>query len=254
MIYGNPLIFGGSGGGGPTASDAILTVTAPAGSTVTATKGGTSLTPTMWTAAADATQECALFVITATQFDATTPWTVTISDGTNTASDTILIGSNKQYGISLDYNLWLVKNGKLLAAFTPSADATITQEAEFVLFLTTANKYARISTGQIDITDYSALKLVLCEDANERVGYSYYATSNTYPYPALGYGSQLPSSDTALNFANFIRLNSATGDIFKHSFTVNLTSASGLVYITLALSGSTGTQGFANIYDFYLER
>ena len=31
MIYGNPLIFGGSGGGGPTASDAILTVTAPAG-------------------------------------------------------------------------------------------------------------------------------------------------------------------------------------------------------------------------------
>lgn len=240
------------GGGGPTAADAILTVTTTAGSTVTATKGSTSLTPTLWTAAADATQECALFVISAAQFDSSTPWTVTISDGTNTASDTILIDSNKQYGISLDYNLWLVKNGKLLAAFTPSAEATITQEAEFVLFSTTVNKYARISTGQIDITDYSALKLVLCEDANERVGYSYYAPS--YPYPALGYGSQLPSSDTALNFANFIRLNSATGDIFKHSFTVNLTSASGLVYITLALSGSTGTQGFANIYDFYLER
>lgn len=242
----------GGGGGGPTAADAILTVTAPAGSTVTAAKGSASLTPTLWTAAADATQECALFVIPAAQFDSSTPWTVTATDGTKTDTETVVIDSNKQYDLTLDYNLWLVKNGKLLAAFTPSAEMTITQEADFVLLLTTANKYARISTGQINITDYSALKLVLCEDANERVGYSYYAPSN--PYPALGYGSQLPSSDTALNFANFIRLNSATGDIFKHSFTVNLTSASGLVYITLALSGSTGTRGFANIENFYLER
>ena len=112
MIYGNPLIFGGSGGGGgPTASDAILTVTAPAGSTVTATKGGTSLTPTLWTAAADATQECALFVISSAQFDSSTPWTVTATSGTDTATDTVTIDSNKQYDLWLSFGHYLYRNG-----------------------------------------------------------------------------------------------------------------------------------------------
>ena len=240
----------GGGGGGPTAADAILTVTAPAGATVTATKGSATLTPTLWTAAADATQECALFVIPAAQFDSSTPWTVTATSGTDTVSDTVTIDSNKQFELSLDYNLWLVKNGKLLAAFTPSAEATITQEDEFILFSTTVNKYARISTGQIDLTAYSSLKLVLCADANDQCGHSY---NNTY-YPSLGYGSRLPSADTVPNYTDFIMLNSATGAILRSSFTISLASASGLAYISLLISGSSGVQGYANIYDFYLER
>lgn len=102
---------GSGGGGGPTAADAILTVTAPAGATVTATKGGTSLTPTLWTAAADATQECALFVISSAQFDATTPWTVTATSGTDTATDTVTIDSNKQYYLWLSFGHYLYRNG-----------------------------------------------------------------------------------------------------------------------------------------------
>ena len=110
------LVFNGvysvvGGGGGPSASDAILTVAAPAGSTVTATKGGTSLTPTLWTVANDATQECALFVIPSTQFDATTPWTVTATSGTDTASDSVTISSNKQYDVMLSFRHYLYRNG-----------------------------------------------------------------------------------------------------------------------------------------------
>ena len=48
MIYGNPLIFGGSGGGGPTASDAILTVTAAASLCVGRMERISSFPETRW--------------------------------------------------------------------------------------------------------------------------------------------------------------------------------------------------------------
>ena len=123
----------GGGGGGPTAADAILTVTAPAGSTVTATKGGTSLTPTMWTSAADATQECALFVIPAAQFDASTPWTVTATRGTDTTSATVTIDSAKQYDVELSYNLYLSKDGIIKVPYgTTATGVTIEQYTDSV--------------------------------------------------------------------------------------------------------------------------
>ena len=113
------------GGGGPTSADAILTVTAPAGATVTATKGSATLTPTLWTAAADATQECALFVISAAQFDATNPWTVAATNGTDTISDTIIIDSNKQYDVELTYNLYLIKDGVIKTTYGNDSGVTI---------------------------------------------------------------------------------------------------------------------------------
>lgn len=99
------------GGSGPSASDAILTVTVPTGSTVTATKGGVTLTPTIWVQAADATLDCALFVIAPAQFDATTPWTVTATLGTDSATATVLIDSNKQYDVELSYHYFLYNKG-----------------------------------------------------------------------------------------------------------------------------------------------
>lgn len=252
MIYGNPLIFGGSGGGGPTASDAILTVTAPAGSTVTATKGGTSLTPTMWTAAADATQECALFVITATQFDATTPWTVTISDGTNTASDTILIGSNEQYDLTLDFNYWLVKHGTLVGAFSTSTYANLTQSDDFVLMSITGSNYGRITTqSAVDFTGFSTLKIVFMRDNDGKYGQSWRGA--TY-YPSMGYGATAPSSDTSPNFTDYVALNSSSGVIANKTYTLDVTSQTGSKFVSVLLSGSSGLSAYANIYDFYLER
>lgn len=105
MSYVFNMVGGGSGSGGPSASDAILTVTVPTGSTVTMTKGGVTLTPTMWVQAADPTLDCALFVISPSLFDAQNPWTVTATLGTNTASDTVTISTNKQYDIVLSYRV-----------------------------------------------------------------------------------------------------------------------------------------------------
>ena len=96
------MIFVVGGGGKLKGTDAVLIVTVPTGSTVTATKGGTTLTPTMWVKAADASLDCAIFSIPASQFDSTTPWTITATDGTNTASTTVLITTNKEYEVSLN--------------------------------------------------------------------------------------------------------------------------------------------------------
>ena len=105
MSYVFNMVGGGSGSGGPSASDAILTVTVPTGSTVTMTKGGVTLTPTMWVQAADNTLDCALFVIQPSLFDAVNAWTVTATLGTETASATVTISSNEQYDIVMSYHV-----------------------------------------------------------------------------------------------------------------------------------------------------
>lgn len=102
-------MVGGGGGGSLKDTDAILTVTVSTGSTVTATKGGTTLTPTMWAQAAEASLDCALFVITPAQFDSVNPWTVTAMLGADTASDTVIISTNKQYSVDLSYDYYLFR-------------------------------------------------------------------------------------------------------------------------------------------------
>lgn len=120
------MVGGGSGGGsGPSASDAILTVTVPTGSTVTATKGGVTLTPTMWVQAADPALDCALFVIAPSMFDAVNAWTVTATLGSKAASDTITINSNKQYDLLIQMTLYLYDNGDENTAVTGGWEAKV---------------------------------------------------------------------------------------------------------------------------------
>lgn len=99
-------------------SDAILIVTVPTGSTVTMTKGGVTLTPTMWVQAADPTFDCALFVIAPSMFDAVNAWTVTATRGTESAATTVLINSNMQYAIKLFYSVIYFDNGDQNTALT----------------------------------------------------------------------------------------------------------------------------------------
>ena len=161
----------GSGGGGPSASDAILTVTVPAGATVTATKGSATLTPTMWTTAADATQECALFVISSAQFDATTPWTVTATSGTDTASDTVTIDSNKQYDVWLSFGYYLYRNGDEFTsrtggwAWANAGSGTYvnnTSAGQMEVAITGSNYQTFLHTGNtVSVSEWSAVKCLI---------------------------------------------------------------------------------------------
>ena len=81
-------------------SDAILAVTAPSTSTVSASKNGLILTPNIWLDNLDNTINCALFIVPASSFDSS-DWTITGSTSTTTASKTIVIDSSKEYELSL---------------------------------------------------------------------------------------------------------------------------------------------------------
>ena len=154
-----------TGGGGPTASDAVLLVTVPANSTVTATKGQTTLVPTMWTTAADSSLETALFVIGSSLFDSVNPWTVTATLGTNTASDTITINSNKEYDLELSYILWIIKDG-IAKVETILCGTTVVQDPDYyVLSVTTATGSGKGASWLISSSaTYSSVTFVFSKD------------------------------------------------------------------------------------------
>lgn len=105
MIYGNPLIFGGSGGGSDTY--AFIIVTYPAGSTCTASDGTTTLT------APDTSGSWVCKVPSAGT------WTVSCTDGTDTASAAVSITTEGQReSVTLMYALWLYDLGNTFDAVT----------------------------------------------------------------------------------------------------------------------------------------
>lgn len=127
----------GGGGGGLKNTDAVLIVSVPTGSTVTATKGGVTLTPTIWVQNADNTLDTAIFIVKASTFDSNA-WTVAATLGTSTASTTVVIDSAKEYELELSYERILFYNGTTdaeLGTFVAVASATIGTE-----LTTTANQ------------------------------------------------------------------------------------------------------------------
>lgn len=153
------FVVGGSGGLSP--KNAVLIVTIPAGSTVTATKGTASLKPTLWTKGADSTLDCAIFSIPASQFDSTTPWTITATDGTNTASTALLITTNKEYDVTLSFTLFIYNVGDQCSSATGGwgGNGTYTLAKTYInVPLAFGGDYANVRTNtKIDLTDYQTL-------------------------------------------------------------------------------------------------
>ena len=79
-----------SGGGGLSHNDALLIVRAPVNSTVTATKGGTTVAGVGYVLANRPHVEDFVLVIPRSTFDLN-PWTVTATNGTDSWTDTIVI-------------------------------------------------------------------------------------------------------------------------------------------------------------------
>lgn len=157
-------MVGGGGGGSLKDTDAILTVTVPTGSTVTMTKGGVTLTPTMWVQAADPTLDCALFVIAPSLFDSQNAWTVTATLGTDTASDTVTVSAAKQYDVELTYTAWIFREGVgaivALSAASQSNATVYTNLTSYIDVTRTERGYAvsKIWTANtFDVTELNTL-------------------------------------------------------------------------------------------------
>ena len=84
------------------------------GSSVTATKGNITLSPSIWNRNANNTQDCAIFTIPSSTFD-NTAWTVTFTLGERIGSNTIIVNSAKKYNMEL-YDILLYSNGVIGSA------------------------------------------------------------------------------------------------------------------------------------------
>lgn len=117
----------GGSGGGLKNTDAVLIVSALTGSTITATKNSTTITPTIWAQSADNTKDTAIFTVPASTFDSTA-WTVSASLSGDTVSDTVVIDSAKEYEIIFNYDRVLFYNGTVdseLGSIIAVANTTI---------------------------------------------------------------------------------------------------------------------------------
>lgn len=148
------------GGAGISDTNAILIVHVPTGSTVAASKSGVILTPKMWVSGSTADEDVAMFIFSPGQFDSVNPWTITATDGTDTASDTVLITANKEYEITLTYILWLYKRGNQYARNTGGWSATTGSVTLYDDHITLSNggSHSNIFTkNKVDLTGYGKM-------------------------------------------------------------------------------------------------
>lgn len=246
MILGDPIIFGGSGGA-LSASDAILAVTVPTGSTVTATKGGVTITPTIWVTAADPTLDCAIFAISASLFDAVNPWTVTATLVTDTASDTVIIDSNKEYDLELSFTLWLVKNGVLQKALAATNRFEAVAGADYYTLSQAAGSGGCAAGWLIDKTiTYSNLVFVFVKAGTSiPTGQSNRCGIGTGPVPN---GSISAQNNTYIAYSAILPLNN---DFETRTIALNNINVYGK-YVQLSCDWG-GTGRVIVIKDAYLE-
>lgn len=240
--YATALVNVQSGGGGPTAADAILLVTAPAGSTVTASKGAETLVPTLWVSAADSTLEKALFVIESSLFDSTNSWTVTATSGTDTASGTVTIDDNLEYELTLAYNLYLYRLGDECTAASGgwtlyrASGGSGSKESDHLHlgYSAASNRMARFYTeNQIYFAGYSYLvaDMIAMSGSALRIGYSTSRSSSTS--------------------ADFVDYAGVTGVGARELVKVPISAATSRAYY-VELAASAGAVG--DIYQVYLEK
>ena len=155
------------GGGGISNNNALIVARIPSGSTVTATKGSLTLAPKMWASGTLSGMNVALFVLLPSQFDSSTPWTITATNGTSTASEDVLVTTNNEYDVTLVYNLVLwdyVRDGYsglqslayISSGYTWSQD---TGECVRFYFGGTGAPYI-LFNSTIDFSKYSTLEVI----------------------------------------------------------------------------------------------
>lgn len=243
---GEVLITRRGGLNGLKSTDAVLIVSVPTGSTVTATKGGVTITPTIWVQNADNTLDSAIFIIKASTFDSN-PWTVMATLGTSTASAAVVIDSAKEYELKLSYALYLIKNGIEQVTFDNYNISTVTGSG-FVKYEATSLSYiSYLKIGNINVTPYSTIELDIVA-----AGYSW----NGSQTPGMGYSSSNPtvnnSSGAVTPCDAVIKLNSSTGSINANAYTLDVSNVTGNKYIWVTFSAASGHTGHISISDFKL--
>lgn len=147
-IWGNAITLGGSGGGADTY--AFIVVTYPAGSTCTATDGTTTLT------APDTSGSWVCKVPNAGT------WTVSCTDGTNTASAAVSITTEGQSeSVALSYALFLISDGRVANGYaaTNMTETTFNDENIVQMRISGNSNGIGYLTPQVDVSQYRAFRV-----------------------------------------------------------------------------------------------
>lgn len=243
------LVFNMVGGGGGDDTYAFIVVTYPAGSTCTASDGTTTLT------APDASGSCVYKVQNAGT------WTVSCTDGTDTASATVNITTEGQSeSVALRYSLYIIKDGVILIQPQMGLAATVlTQESEDVLLTESANNVFSFIKLQVnDGVEYSSFNLNLEKDSSAIL----YNQS-----PGIGYSLSDPTMNTGTGLVSPLKaytpLTSETGSNRKVSipsagspYVVSIGSEDRgeTLFVWLASGGGSGYKGAIYIKDLWLSR
>ena len=230
------LVLNMVGGGGADDTYAFIIVSYPAGSTCTASDGTTTLT------APDTSGSWVCKVPNAGT------WTVSCTDGTDTASATVTITTEGQSeSVALSYALYLVKDGILLRQFDfARSGTTVTQESDNVHISGTSGYVLFVYAIVDDGVEYSQFVLET------------FASGNSYrsgDCPGIGYSLSAPSvsSDRVVSPKTEATLLSSDTTIAVNTFTCQV-SGTATKYVWIALSGASGYSGNLYIKNLYLAR
>lgn len=240
----------GGGGGGLKATDALLRVQAPAGSTVTITKGTTTKTDLGHENADDHTVYDYYFIIHASQFDSVNAWTVTATLGAQTKSDTIIIDSADEYDVVLSYEFYFVKDGHFVGdqLIKTGASGAYFSEGSVLTWAGFGNA-AGGAYGSTDVTSYNTLKV-------EVTGGTSWSNPNI---PILAICNSQPSVNggtggvSGVSAQTKLRTGSGTGSIPAGTYTLDISGYTGTKYILLTCSGDSGNSGSMYIKNLWLE-
>lgn len=237
------------GSSGVSENNAILMVHVPTASTVTASKGGVTLTPKMWVSGSTADEDVAMFIFSPAQFDSVNPWTITATDGEFTKSKSVLITTNKEYEVALHYRLYIIKNGiwQIDDSTVTKTSVTTTQQTGYIQEKTSGNVVGGIISPSLDITPYDSIILTV------ETGSLSWCSNQC---PALGLSASIPSIDgqtgAVTPYDDFQLMNSTHGPINAGTYTLAISSYSGTKYLWITCSGYGSNLGIVNIVDWYL--
>lgn len=245
----------GGGSGGLKATDAILRVIAPAQSTVTITKSGVSKSDAGHENAIDPTLYDYYFIIHASQFDSVNPWTVTATLGSESSSDTIVIGSADEYDVELSYALYLVHDGIVNSAYTATkggyTSATISYGEGYVAVETgdVSSSYSLLYfSPKILLSDYSYLVFDGCARG--------YAEANKF-YQSYGVVNTVSSSGAAqstFSSSGVLLSGNASSYTARSMQYIDISAVSSTSYVGFQTAGSSyyHISGGIRCYNFYL--
>ena len=222
-----------NGGGGLTGNKALLKIKAPTGSTITVSKDGFSK------------------IIKVNNIDALNSywswwffetvdygtWTVTATSGTQTASDTVLIASNKEYEIELSFQLVLFENGTwadITGGITSTQCTIVDGDLRSIGSYNSVGKWC--ANNQIDVSNYTTLRMLSKVVSGSSSYKMWFGTSDS---------NNIPSSNSSWGASLFTAYYSNTFSSAESDYTlksIDISAASTLSYIKFGYYQETLTK------------